>query len=218
MKDVIVATLFEITTYEKQRTYYNFAKLIIKGHVHEASKKEDKGTNTTPSSTAAKRAPKLSALRSQSTFSKTICTPNGTTGNTTGSSTPGHAVANHCDQTATKPLVSRQMSHQDRRTIMTPKRKCSFSSVSEFRYLADGGKTSKTFLFSLEAPSPTTPTTTDPPTTSLTLSSSITPPSASTRRAKYGRNGDSTSIEWSSRDTDRSSIFAGYVPTNSPYR
>ena len=65
------------------------------------------------------------------------------------------------------------MSHQDHRrqvTVMstTPKRKCSFSSVSEFRYLADGGKTSRTFLFPLEAPSPAT-TPTDPYNTTSTV-------------------------------------------------
>ena len=49
--------------------------------------------------------------------------------------------------------VARQMSHHDRRAIMTPKRKCSFSSFSECRYVVDGGKTT-TFLFSIETPSP----------------------------------------------------------------
>ena len=45
------------------------------------------------------------------------------------------------------------MSHQDRRAMMTPKRKCSFSSFSECRYVVDGGKTT-TFLFAIETPSP----------------------------------------------------------------
>ena len=49
--------------------------------------------------------------------------------------------------------VTRQMSHQDRRAMMTPKRKCSFSSFSECRYVVDGGKTT-TFLFAIETPSP----------------------------------------------------------------
>lgn len=86
-------------------------------------------------STPRRRAPKLSALRNNSTFSKTV-------------SSIGpeiNPVSNRFD---------RQMSHQDRRLVMTPKRKCSFSSFSECRYVADGGKT-RTFLISIEAASPT---------------------------------------------------------------
>ena len=77
-----------------------------------------------------RRAPKLSALRNNSTFSKTV-------------SSIGPEIP-----------VNRQMSQQDRRLVMTPKRKCSFSSFSECRYVADGGKT-RTFLISIEAASPT---------------------------------------------------------------
>ena len=82
--------------------------------------------------TPRRRAPKLSALRNNATFSKTISSLDH----------PGDQVLN------------RQMSHQDRRVMMTPKRKCSFSSFSECRYVADGGKT-RTFLISIEAASPT---------------------------------------------------------------
>ena len=100
--------------------------------------------------------------------------------------------------------------------VSAPKRKCSFSSVSEFRYLAEGGKTSRTFLFPLEAPSPTTPTSQEPP--SLPISSSVTPP-ASIRRAKFrGTNSNTSTIDWSSRDTDHSSIFAGYGSNSSPFK
>lgn len=84
-----------------------------------------------------KRPPRLKNLRGQTTFSKTI------------SSNEDQYYAT----STSKANLPRQMSHQDRRTLMTPKRKCSFSSFSECRYVVDGGKTT-TFLFSIETPSP----------------------------------------------------------------
>ena len=84
------------------------------------------------------RAPKLRSLKNQAVFSETVGT--GTTDD--GDLSP-----------PVRPKVARQMSHQDRRAMMTPKRKCSFSSFSECRYVVDGGKTT-TFLFAIETPSP----------------------------------------------------------------
>ena len=82
--------------------------------------------------TPRKRPPKLSALRNVDAFSKTI----------------SGFEPEPLEIIPEKPF-NRQLSHQDRRMLMTPKRKCSFSSFSECRYVtADGGKT-KTFLFSI---------------------------------------------------------------------
>ena len=75
-----------------------------------------KGDHTPPGEvfhTSSRRAPKLSVLKSQNTFSKTICTAG--VSNSNASTT----VANYCD----RPPFPRQMSQQDRRaTVMTPKR------------------------------------------------------------------------------------------------
>ena len=75
-----------------------------------------KGDHTPPGEvfhTSSRRAPKLSVLKSQNTFSKTICTAGVSNSNTS------TIVANYCD----RPPFPRQMSQQDRRaTVMTPKR------------------------------------------------------------------------------------------------
>ena len=100
------------------------------------------------------RAPKLRSLKNQAVFSETV-------------GISGEGLTENDDDLVlssppvSRPKVARQMSHQDyqsrqshqdRRTMMTPKRKCSFSSFSECRYVVDGGKTT-TFLFSIETPS-----------------------------------------------------------------
>ena len=76
-----------------------------------------KGDHTPPGEvfhTSSGRAPKLSVLKSQNTFSKTICTAGVSNSNNTNTT-----VANYCD----RPPFPRQMSQQDRRaTVMTPKR------------------------------------------------------------------------------------------------
>ena len=76
-----------------------------------------KGDHTPPGEvfhTSSRRAPKLSVLKSQNTFSKTICTAGVSNSNNTNTT-----VANYCD----RPPFPRQMSQQDRRaTVMTPKR------------------------------------------------------------------------------------------------
>lgn len=131
-----------------------------------------------PTLAASKRPPKLGSLKSQATFSKTI------------TSSTDHV------QLSTKTNLPRQMSHQDRRALMTPKRKCSFSSFSECRYVVDGGKTT-TFLFSIETPSPSSGCAPAPPSASgadVDEEKSLTP--VIKRRSNYGEN-----TAWSSRET-----------------
>ena len=146
-----------------------------------------------------RRPPKLSALRNVETFSKTI---------------------SGFDPEPLEPLtiepqkpLNRQMSHQDgRRMLMTPKRKCSFSSFSECRYVtADGGKT-KTFLFSIEAASPSEAKgrieDVAHQTESFVGLSGASPTSKRSKFHETNEIGGPSSIEWSSsRDTDHSSVF-----------
>ena len=57
---------------------------------------------------------------------------------------------------AVTPSSSQQQQQQQGVSLgmLTPKRKCSFSSFSECRLLEEDGENHHTFLFSIEAPSP----------------------------------------------------------------
>ena len=143
--------------------------------------------------TPRKQPLKLSVLRNVDAFSKTI----------------SGFEPEPLELIPEKPLNS-QMSHQDRQMLMTPKRKCSFSSFSECRYvMADGGKT-KTFLFSIEAASPSDTKDRIEDVANQTESfvglSGVSPNS---KRSKFQETGGPpSSTEWSpSRDTDHSSVF-----------
>ena len=101
--------------------------------------------------TQQKRPPKLRSLRGQAGFSKTIATVDDSS--FVSAAAASTVIAASGVASGIRPKVKRQMSHQDRMPLMnTPKRKCSFSSFSECRYVVDGGQTT-TFLFSIETPS-----------------------------------------------------------------
>jgi hypothetical protein len=90
------------------------------------AKSNNKQTSViTKSYSTNNRAPKLRSLKNQAVFSETI----------------GSVDSNADLSPQVRPKVTRQMSHQDRRAMMTQKRKCQFSSFSECRYVVDGGKT-----------------------------------------------------------------------------
>lgn len=160
-----------------------------------------------------KRPPKLGSLKSQATFSKTIASSSGF---------DGHSEAKTTSPTAklsTKPNLPRQMSHQDRRALMTPKRKCSFSSFSECRYVVDGGKTT-TFLFSIETPSPSGCASEAEAATNAEGDEAVDESSKSLtpviKRWKYGSSQAETSdTAWSSRDTERCSTSNGAIDITS---
>ena len=164
--------------------------------IHQQIQKDDKEAELifptseaeTSQHVASKRPPKLRSLRGQATFSKTVAVDDGLS-------------------PKLRPKVTRQMSQQDRPrpTIHnTPKRKCSFSSFSECRFVVDGGQTT-TFLFSIETPSSPPPNNleeiydkeNDHDNSEEKNEESLTP---IIKRWKYHQNQD-----WSSRETDRSS-------------
>ena len=167
------------------------------------------------------KPPKLSALRARggAIFSRPVLMTSVDSANSNisnyasagpGSKLKNHRLANHITRQeegagatgGTCSIPSSRHSSQGNDSLSsgggngstTPKRKCSFSSFSECRYL-DGEK-HQTFLFSIEAPSPpeTPPCFEEPEPETTKIHLEINPPTTAPSPARLTPNGTSTSL------------------------